>query len=144
MTVVDLFTGGGSVSDDRLLPRPTAADWRTIAACRDADTALFFTPERTLEALAFCDQCPVRRECDTAGRHEEGVWGGRPEGQRHGRYTRPGQRVGTPVTIVCAECGRDFVRVTQVGIRPVVCGPRCRKDRDLRNARRARARRMAS
>lgn len=117
------------MTDDHLLPRRTAPDWRTIAACRDADTAVFFTPERTLEALAICDGCPVKAPCAKAGRMEEGVWGGRPEGARY---------------ITCAECGRGFVRVNTAGVAPIVCGPRCRKDRDLRNARRARERRMAS
>jgi len=129
------------VTDDHLLPRRTTDDWRTIAACRDTDTAVFFTPERTLEALAICAECPVKATCGKAGRMEEGVWGGRPEGAR---FAKPGTRVGTPVDTTCAECGRTFVRVHTVGVAPIVCGPRCRKDRDLRNARRARERRKAS
>lgn len=50
----------------------------------------------------------------------------------------------TPVTIRCAECGDPFVRVTRAGVPPVVCGPRCRNDRQLRLARAAARRRVAS
>jgi len=127
--------------DDHILPLPELDTWRNDAACRGHDTALWFDPTRQAEGLAICDTCPVRHPCRTEGAAEEGIWGGRPEGAR---YAKPGTRVGTLVDITCAECGRTFVRVTTVGVAPIVCGPRCRKDRDLRNARRARERRKAS
>lgn len=129
--------------DADLRPAPERPDWHDQAACRDTPTAVFFDPEHTLEALAICDRCPVRRQCAEAGRHEEGIWGGLLDRSTRGR-TRPGRRVGTPVTIVCAECGEPFMRVTQVGITPTVCGYRCRQDRNLRQARAARAKRRAS
>jgi WhiB family redox-sensing transcriptional regulator len=39
--------------------------WRHLAACRDADTELFFQPEHGdyRQALAFCRECPVRIAC---------------------------------------------------------------------------------
>lgn len=31
---------------------------------------------------AYCADCPVRIECQGAGRHEEGAWGGKPSRSR--------------------------------------------------------------
>lgn len=41
-------------------------DWRTAAACRDADTELFYPPPGHTtrpEALAYCRHCPVTAQC---------------------------------------------------------------------------------
>jgi WhiB family redox-sensing transcriptional regulator len=68
------------------------ADWRSRAACRDADPDLFF-PEgaagpalRTAEqAKRLCETCPVQVRClDWALDHHAafGIWGGLTEGER--------------------------------------------------------------
>ncbi|MFN2607698.1 MAG: WhiB family transcriptional regulator [Acidimicrobiales bacterium] len=62
-------------------------DWRAAAACRTADTSLFF-PESDDEAgpaKAICASCPVREDClgfALANRQEQGVWGGLTEAER--------------------------------------------------------------
>lgn len=122
--------------DEHLLPRPRTADWRDQAACKDTPTEVFFTVERTAEALAVCQGCPVRVPCAAAGRHEVGIWGGRIPSSRG--HHKPGTPVGTPVVLTCAECGDRFAHVVATGTRPAVCSQRCRKDRDLRLAREAR------
>lgn len=51
--------------------------WRSDAACRSHDVAMFF-PERnapTEPALAICATCPVRAECLDAA-DDDGIWGG--------------------------------------------------------------------
>ncbi len=69
-------------------------DWRAAAACRLADTSLFFGPERELvaarrlreqQAKAVCAICPVLEPCRAhALVHRElyGVWGGLTEQER--------------------------------------------------------------
>jgi WhiB family transcriptional regulator, redox-sensing transcriptional regulator len=65
-------------------------DWRTRAACVDADPELFF-PEGTSDpaidrAKRICTDCPVRARClDWALSHGAyfGIWGGRTEAERH-------------------------------------------------------------
>ena len=71
-----------------------SANWRDEAACRDADTDLFFGPaaefvtarqQREAEAKAICAGCPVRLEClayalDSGEAY--GVWGGATEDER--------------------------------------------------------------
>ncbi len=45
----------------------TGQEWRERAACRGADTDLFFPEQRghgvAAEALKFCQRCPVRLDC---------------------------------------------------------------------------------
>ena len=75
----------------------TVDTWRTRAACRGPETALFFPPNsaerkedrdaREQRAKAICHECPVRREClDYAlGVGEmHGIWGGLNEAERRG------------------------------------------------------------
>ena len=75
----------------------TLDTWRTRAACRGPETALFFPPSNTerrddrdvreSRAKAICRQCPVRSEClDHALRVGEahGIWGGLNEHERRG------------------------------------------------------------
>ncbi|MFC7330773.1 WhiB family transcriptional regulator [Marinactinospora rubrisoli] len=53
--------------------------WQDDAACRDADTDLFFTPGYESVAKEICALCPVRAEClDYAISRPEkyGTWGG--------------------------------------------------------------------
>ena len=62
-------------------------EWRSHAACRDVDTAVFF-PEnesQVVAAKAICAACPVREAClDFAliTRQDDGVWGGLDENER--------------------------------------------------------------
>ena len=72
------------------------------------------------------------------------MWGGVSEGHTRGR-AKPGRRAGTQVTLECDECGRSFLYVTKgAGVLPVCCGYRCRQDRNLRLAKAARAKKVAS
>ena len=71
----------------------TGTAWRTLAACRNTDPALFFpigttgpAVEQIEHAKAVCGQCPARQPClefalDT--RQDSGVWGGLTEEERH-------------------------------------------------------------
>jgi len=76
----------------------TLHTWRTRAACRGPETALFFLPSNTerredrdvreARAKAICRQCPVQREClDHAVQFGEahGIWGGLNEHERRSR-----------------------------------------------------------
>jgi WhiB family redox-sensing transcriptional regulator len=69
-------------------------DWQLRAACRGADSELFFHPSgerdpartrRELAAKAVCARCPVIDRCldhALALREPYGVWGGRSEEER--------------------------------------------------------------
>ncbi len=70
------------------------SSWRLRAACRDIDSAVFFSPDgergperlaREARAKAICARCPVIRECAAyallAG-ERYGVWGGLSEQDR--------------------------------------------------------------
>ena len=71
----------------------TSPDWRTHAACRNTDPALFFpigttgpAVEQIQSAKAVCGDCPAREPClDFAmrTRQDSGVWGGTTEDERH-------------------------------------------------------------
>lgn len=76
-------------------------DWRTLAACRDADPEIFFPlatagtdaeKRQTALALAYCGACPVRPEClaDALGSDIKwGVWGGTTEADREALGRNP-------------------------------------------------------
>ena len=67
-------------------------DWRSRAACRDADPELFFPEGSAGPALLavdrakhLCETCPVQARClDWALDHHAafGIWGGLTEGER--------------------------------------------------------------
>ncbi len=67
---------------------PTRIDWFDDAACRDADTDVFF-PKSDADAeaaKAICAVCPVREEClefAVETRPSDGVWGGLTPIERH-------------------------------------------------------------
>jgi hypothetical protein len=81
-----------------------SGDWWTRAACRDAELAVFFSPDderghardrRETQARQICRPCPVLAQCrDHALVVGEtyGVWGGMTEGDRrkHSRRLRRG------------------------------------------------------
>jgi len=62
--------------------------WAAFAACRDADSGLFFADgdgEGTAVALRICAGCPVQVEClewALTARAQFGVWGGTTEQDR--------------------------------------------------------------
>lgn len=73
------------------LPIIPHQEWRQQAACADAPPDLMFGAVTT-EALETCANCPVRRPCRLAGKHEpEGIWGGLTPLQRG---FRNGYRIG--------------------------------------------------
>jgi len=64
-----------------------ARAWRSAAACRDADTAIFFpaTDADAGPARAVCAGCPVQQACldfALSTRQNHGVWGGLTETER--------------------------------------------------------------
>jgi WhiB family transcriptional regulator, redox-sensing transcriptional regulator len=75
--------------------------WRLRAACRDVDSAVFFSPDgerdpkraaREARAKAICAGCPVIRQCATHAiwyGERYGVWGGLSERERVGVRLRP-------------------------------------------------------
>ena len=77
--------------------------WRLRAACRDVDSAVFFSPDgergprraaREARAKVICARCPVIHHCAThAIQHDEryGVWGGLSERERVVFRLRPGR-----------------------------------------------------
>ena len=88
------------------LPLLLLRDWRSLAACRDADPEIFFPvgdpadpfDPRNAAALAYCADCPVRAECaaEALVRIPYGVAGGMTAGQR-AAYLRHRRRAGAPV-----------------------------------------------
>jgi len=81
-------------------PSPVAVrpgPWAVRAACRDADTELFFASDDISVAIArrLCRRCPVRPECAAYARafpDVTGVWGGLTAGER--RRMSPRLRAG--------------------------------------------------
>jgi WhiB family redox-sensing transcriptional regulator len=67
--------------------KPMNQAWRSKAACRGLDPAVFYPPsdEEAGEAKAVCASCPVREACleyALANRERDGVWGGATERER--------------------------------------------------------------
>ena len=85
--------GRGRIVEPLVMARPqlvpSRTDWFDDAACRDADTDVFFpTAEADAAAAkAICALCPVREECLEsaleASPAPEGVWGGLTRVERH-------------------------------------------------------------
>ena len=85
------------------LPMPLldVYDWQFDGACREADPALFFSPEsergprrraRENAAKLYCQRCPVLAEClQHALRVKEpyGVWGGLTPSERETQESQP-------------------------------------------------------
>lgn len=72
-------------------------EWHERAACRGMDPAMFFpersNPELMRAALRVCAGCPVRAECEVAGRdHHQGVWGGKTPAMRRHQRRREARR----------------------------------------------------
>lgn len=67
------------------MSRPT--DWQMAAACRDADSTIFFpnAGEKGLPAKSICYRCPVKEPCldyALADPSLIGIWGGTSDVQR--------------------------------------------------------------
>ena len=61
------------------------SEWRQRARCRGEPNIDFYTDDGDEQRLAvqFCEECPVRLDCLTAGMDEKfGVWGGKATAQR--------------------------------------------------------------
>jgi WhiB family redox-sensing transcriptional regulator len=83
---------GRCVSQPRVTGPAPGENWRSAAACQDADPDLFFpvsgsgkSLEQVERARAVCAVCPVRRAClafavRTGQAH--GIWGGLTEEER--------------------------------------------------------------
>jgi WhiB family redox-sensing transcriptional regulator len=63
--------------------------WRARAACKGAETSIFFPGrgEKLDAAMEFCDRCPVRPQCldeamSVGAESAVGVWGGTSERRR--------------------------------------------------------------
>ena len=81
-----------------------AWDWQARAACRGADTSIFYHPEnergpsrrrREMRAKRICQGCPVRQNCLSWAlwaREPYGVWGGLSVEEREALLA--GQRAG--------------------------------------------------
>jgi WhiB family transcriptional regulator, redox-sensing transcriptional regulator len=72
----------------QLKPAPRSTDWFDDAACRGADTTVFFPPSdaHADAAKTICATCPVREEClefALETRPPDGVWGGLTPIERH-------------------------------------------------------------
>lgn len=81
MTIVDTHPRGDVIADLAIGSLVERAAWETEAACRDLDTALFFTDDvdEISHAKQICLACPVRTRClDAAVERGEqfGIWGG--------------------------------------------------------------------
>ena len=97
-----------------------ARDWRSRAACRDADPETFFPvaeagpayERQVAEAKAVCAGCPVRSECldEALARIPEGVAAGLTPAERR-RLTR-GR---TARRVVSAELARGRAEVAAAG-----------------------------
>ncbi|MGW2559513.1 WhiB family transcriptional regulator [Streptomyces sp. NPDC001514] len=86
-------------------------DWQLRAACRGAESSLFFHPpnergeerdEREKMAKRICRRCPVRRAClrhSLETREQFGVWGGLGEEERRAVLgpVRRRRRAGRPM-----------------------------------------------
>lgn len=96
--------GGQTGSRPRLVQKPE--EWQEAAACRTADSSVFFHPAgergnqhdaREAAAKRICAECPVMAECGQAAlarREQYGVWGGMTEDERRKilGQRRPGGR----------------------------------------------------
>lgn len=91
--------------DIYLLPKaptfsPKETQWRNKAACKGVDTTTFFlergaTKQRTNEARAICNTCPVIKDCQEYAlqfpqRLLAGIWGGLTAIERHKERQRRG------------------------------------------------------
>ncbi len=88
---VDLPHGKTTTADELMdfMAAGLSAPWRMKAACLDAPGETMF-PTRGMgpafrDAIAYCQRCPVVKDCKAAGKDEHyGVWGGEFKGRTQG------------------------------------------------------------
>lgn len=88
---VDPAHGRTTTADDLMdfMAAGLSAPWRMKAACLDAPGETMF-PNRGMgpsfrAAIAYCQRCPVVKDCKAAGKNEHyGVWGGEFKGRTQG------------------------------------------------------------
>jgi len=83
------------------MPLMDVYDWQYDGACRDADPALFFSPEsergprrraRETAAKLYCQRCPVIEQCLQHAlqvKEPYGVWGGLTPSERGAAEAHP-------------------------------------------------------
>jgi hypothetical protein len=128
--------------------------WSDEAACKDADPKLFVTIERGsreaarmseedrliinnenhLDALSYCDRCPVRQRCLEEADDSDLEWTVRG-GNTPGSYS--GKPVGRPSSRGLPKCGNGHVK------EPGKQCPQCRLDQHKRYRDREKANRQA-
>lgn len=114
--------------------------WYEQAACKDADTSLFFAERgqnrQVAEAKAICAACPVVHDCLTEAlkiADMPGVWGGLTFEQR--KRLRAGMSY---VVVACHACGDQFPVPTKVGRKAEFCkrcGGKRRREQNRRQTR---------
>lgn len=126
-----------------LLPLKDPQDWRSIAECRPANkpahmaqdewTALWYPDgeqgrgkhaDPAGYALAICAKCPVREQCHTASKDEQGVWGGV-------NLDKPTTRAGEKE---CRACGKVW---TPRWANVAYCSVACKEEGTRRTSREA-------
>ena len=83
--------------------------WYEMGACRGMDPNLFFPGRGEKipdEVVEVCRSCIVRRECETAGQGEFGIWGGLSERARL-RVRRVSRRAGEEESVDSASRHED-------------------------------------
>ena len=91
----------------RLDAIPVTSDWQDDAACRGADTAVFFPVSEADAgaAQAICAECPVAHDCleyAITTRQPDGVWGGLTPSERH-RLVRRRQKAARKARAAAAD-----------------------------------------
>jgi WhiB family transcriptional regulator, redox-sensing transcriptional regulator len=117
-----LLTGGASQPPATGLAR--GEDWRSAAACQDADPDLFFpvsgsgkSLEQIESAKAICATCPVRPDCLAFALRigqADGIWGGLTEEERRapapvGPGERPARTPDIPAPLASAAWPGELI-----------------------------------
>jgi WhiB family redox-sensing transcriptional regulator len=117
--------------------------WRTEAACRGIDPAVFFPTSADAAgmkyALSICAACPVKAECLEANLWEpDGVWGGTSAKERTRIRVERDDKVRP-----CLRCGTPFMPENPS---TRMCGEECRTAarRETRNKSKAKNQKAAA
>lgn len=106
--------------------------WWQRAACAGGDPAWWSAEERRMwpAAVRLCLACPVRDSClaEAVGQRDNGVI-------RGGMLLVDTSRGYAAVPLICVNCGRRPVRLTEYGGIPRYCGRTCQVTSHQRGAR---------
>lgn len=106
--------------------------WWQLAACAGQDPAWWSAEGRPMwpNAVRLCLSCPVREACleEAVRQHDNGVI-------RGAMLLVETSRGHSTVPLVCANCGRRPVRLTENGGVPRYCGRTCQVASQQRNER---------